>query len=144
MQYMLAVVAALFGASFAGLFGFVFGGVLGYVTVLLWRQGKDLEQLKRQIASLVAPSSTAAPAPEPPQRRCQGFEYLNGWLKPSCLHEGDVAFTHSQRIGQPHGGLFCSPWKAKRRSRLPIDIPRLTAASGPHITYLVFIIAPSV
>ncbi|MCZ6642792.1 MAG: DUF2339 domain-containing protein [Gammaproteobacteria bacterium] len=67
MQYLLAVVGAFFGWNYAGLFGFVFGGVLGYIAVILSRQGKDLEQLKQQVASLVAPASAAAPSvPEPP------------------------------------------------------------------------------
>ena len=67
MQYLLAIVTAFFGWNQAGFFGFVSGGVLGYVAVLLWRQGKDLEQLKRQVAALVGPSSAAAPGvPEPP------------------------------------------------------------------------------
>lgn len=71
MQYLVAVVAALVGAGLSGTFGFVFGGLVGYSAVLLWRQGKDLEQLKRQVASLLLrlsalPSSgPEQPPPEP-------------------------------------------------------------------------------
>ncbi|MCZ6619310.1 MAG: DUF2339 domain-containing protein, partial [Gammaproteobacteria bacterium] len=67
MHYLLAVVAALVGAGLGGAFGFVFGGLLGYGAVLLWRQGEDLDQLKRQVASLVVRLSAEPPgAPEQP------------------------------------------------------------------------------
>ncbi len=70
MQYLVAVVAALVGAGLSGTFGFVFGGLVGYSAVLLWRQGKDLEQLKRQVASLVLRLSavpSSGPEQQPPE-----------------------------------------------------------------------------
>ncbi len=70
MQYLVAVVAALVGAGLSGTFGFVFGGLVGYSAVLLWRQGNDLEQLKRQVASLVLRLSavpSSGPEQQPPE-----------------------------------------------------------------------------
>ncbi|MFB3104908.1 MAG: DUF2339 domain-containing protein, partial [Pseudomonadales bacterium] len=70
MQYLVAVVAALVGAGLSGTFGFVFAGLVGYGAVLLWRQGKDLEQLQRQVASLVLRLSalpSSGPEQQPPE-----------------------------------------------------------------------------
>ncbi|MEE8244730.1 MAG: DUF2339 domain-containing protein, partial [Pseudomonadales bacterium] len=74
MHYVIAFVAAIIGGTLTqDLVGFLFGGALGYIAALVWRQGRDLELLKQQVASidgLSAPSTPAAAqerlTPEPP------------------------------------------------------------------------------